>query len=273
MISDNRYGLHHPEITSVFITHQLQIKSSLGKWVDRLLRKMNYRYIRRFDYCWVPDAPGGDNLGGELSHPSALPDAQVRYLGALSRIGLFPEGKNIGTKEPETANSRLTFIPKLLVLLSGPEPQRTLFEKKVFEQLRTLSCPVTIVRGLPAMAAPEGSPGWRVYEHLPAAEMQEEIGTADIIISRSGYSTIMDVLPAGKRCIFIPTPGQPEQEYLARWLAAKGWCCAAQQGDFSLASLIAEAMRLEVNVPAGLRDKGLLEKAVNEVVRQVRHVP
>ncbi|HEY4147569.1 MAG TPA: glycosyl transferase family 28, partial [Chitinophagaceae bacterium] len=104
VIADNRYGLHHPSVTSVFITHQLLIKSSLGKWVDQLLQKINYRYIRRFDYCWVPDSANADcNLAGELSHPSLLPMTTSRYMGVLSRI----------KKEQRVASG------KLLVLLSG----------------------------------------------------------------------------------------------------------------------------------------------------------
>jgi len=252
VIADNRYGLHHPGVISVFITHQLLIKSSFGKWADRLLQKINYRYIRRFNYCWVPDAAGNDkNLAGELSHPAQLPPV-TRYMGALSRI----------KKESTTSQG------KLLVLLSGPEPQRTILEEKVSAQLNRLQRPAMLVRGL---AGPQGAPGGallEIHNHLPSAQMQRAINEAGIIISRSGYSTIMDLLPLGKRCIFIPTPGQPEQEYLAAYLAAKGWCCTASQKHFSLPLLLEQASQLNLPDLSGLCDPAVIKKFVSELLAQ-----
>jgi UDP:flavonoid glycosyltransferase YjiC (YdhE family) len=250
VIADNRYGLHHPAVQSVFITHQLLIKSSFGKWIDRLLQKINYRYIRRFDYCWIPDAADEQhNLGGELSHPAILPVTHGRYMGAVSRI----------KKEAVPASG------KLLVLLSGPEPQRTLFEQKIIEQLHQLQRPAILVRGLAGLPNIKGSALLEVHQHLPAAQMQRAINAADIIISRSGYSTIMDLLPLGKKCIFIPTPGQPEQEYLAGYLAAKGWCCTALQENFSLGALLEQAGSLQIPDLSSFNNPDLIRRLVTEL--------
>ena len=89
VISDNRYGLYGAGIFSVFMTHQLAIRTSLGAVADGLLRRMNYAYIRRFSVCWVPDVSGPGNLAGKLSHPSSMPDITVRYIGWLSRLPAF----------------------------------------------------------------------------------------------------------------------------------------------------------------------------------------
>jgi UDP:flavonoid glycosyltransferase YjiC (YdhE family) len=253
VISDNRYGLYHPKLVSVFITHQLLIKSSLGKWVDGLLQRINYRYIRRFSYCWIPDAADDNrNLAGELSHPVRMPATLNRYIGPLSRI----EKENI----PSSG--------RLLVLLSGPEPQRSIFEKKILEDLDRLQRPATIVRGLAQTPAPPASPLLDIHEHLPTAQMQRAINEAGIIISRSGYSTIMDVLPLGKKCIFIPTPGQPEQEYLAAHLAAKGLCCTATQDNFSLPGLLEQADKLQL--PELFRDRRdfIIRQKVKDLLAQ-----
>ena len=86
VISDNRYGLYHKDIFSVFITHQLYIKSSLGKWTERILQKWNYKFINRFNECWVPDEERENNLAGELSHPVTLPMIPTKYIGPLSRF-------------------------------------------------------------------------------------------------------------------------------------------------------------------------------------------
>ena len=86
VISDNRYGLYHKNIFSVFITHQLYIKSSLGKWSEKMLQKWNYKFINRFNECWIPDKEGENNLAGELSHPEKLPSIPTTYIGPLSRF-------------------------------------------------------------------------------------------------------------------------------------------------------------------------------------------
>ena len=120
VISDNRYGLYHENIFSVFITHQLCIKSSLGKWSEKILQQWNYKFINRFNECWIPDEEGENSLAGNLSHPVKLPLIPTKYVGPISRF----EKKNID----EIGNH-------LLIILSGPEPQRTIFENKVVDQI------------------------------------------------------------------------------------------------------------------------------------------
>ena len=135
VISDNRYGLYHKAIFSVFITHQLCIKSALGKWSEKLLQKWNYKLIDRFNECWIPDEQGEDNLAGELSHPATLPAIPVKYIGGLSR---FEKNETREIKD------------HLLIILSGPEPQRTILENKIIDEVVNYNGTATIVRGLPA---------------------------------------------------------------------------------------------------------------------------
>ncbi len=73
IVSDNRFGLHHKSLISVFITHQLGIKTSLGKFADKIAQLINYQFINRFDYCWVPDSASDVHLAGALSHPPVKP--------------------------------------------------------------------------------------------------------------------------------------------------------------------------------------------------------
>ncbi len=132
VISDNRYGLYHADVFSVFITHQLLIRTPFGSRIDGILQRIQYRWLNRFSICWVPDLPGKDSLAGELSHPRQLPSIPVRYIGTLSRF----EKKEI--------------LPgcDLLILLSGPEPQRTLLEKILLDQLSACPGKIILVRGL-----------------------------------------------------------------------------------------------------------------------------
>ena len=252
VISDNRYGLRHKKIFSVFLTHQLAINSLMGRRVDGWLRKLNYRLIEHFDTCWVADNEQAPNLAGALSHPVILPAVNTRYIGILSRI-----------KKTLSAEHR-----PLLILLSGPEPQRTLLENILLAQLKLYPQPATLVRGLQRTGHPIVSDSLlTVYNHLPAAPLQQLINESAVIISRPGYSTIMDLLPLGKRCIFIPTPGQGEQVYLAEYLTLSNWACQASQDEFDLATIL----KLVENVaPPVIPDNvEALRRAVQQITRSL----
>ena len=262
IISDNRYGLYSPGVVSIFMTHQLLIRTPFGPVADRILQRVNYAFIRRFSLCWVPDVEGPDGLAGELSHPARLPDIPVRYIGWLSRFGgdgggigaRIDEGGGIGEGSFDRATGGAPGSGfDLLVLLSGPEPQRTLLEKKILEQVIDYPGRVVLVRGLPDGAGSRGEaqlpggadlaapPGVTIYNHLPAAELEVVIREAKQIICRSGYSTVMDLMRLGKRAILVPTPGQTEQEYLGNYLAQKGWAICIEQDGFFLPDVMAAA--------------------------------
>jgi UDP-N-acetylglucosamine transferase subunit ALG13 len=247
VIADNRFGLYNKNIVSVFITHQLNIKTSLGKLSDIIVTKINYYFINQFNYCWVPDAAGKENLAGELSHPFIKPLTPIIYTGFLSGI----------TKQ------NIPVANKLLILLSGPEPQRTIVENILLAQLTNYTFPVILVRGLPAATDIFSSAAnLTIHNFLTGQQLQQVINQSDIIISRSGYSTIMEVLPLGKKCIFIPTPGQAEQEYLAAYLADKNYACTAFQADLSLLSLIEKAEKIQLPDLSILACAGETENAI-----------
>jgi len=239
VISDNRYGLHRAGVFSVFITHQLAIRSSLGAAADWLLHVVNYAYIRRFSLCWVPDIEGADNLAGLLSHPRRLPRAPVRYIGWLSRL------------EPVTTEIQYD----LLVLLSGPEPQRTILEALIQAQLDGVPGRFIVVRGLPTGGPPAHAPaGTVIYDHLPARDLARVISQSRLVLARSGYSTVMDLARLGKKAIYIPTPGQPEQEYLGRYLEEKGRGICRRQSGFVLTEAMESAKALKDRDPSTRND-------------------
>ncbi len=243
IISDNRFGLHHRKIPSVFITHQLSIKSTLGKGSEKILQRWNYKYINRFTECWVPDMAGENNLAGELSHPLIKPTIPVKYIGLLSRF------------ENDFANSFTLPLSDegnnhLLFILSGPEPQRSILEDKIVNEVSHYPHTATIVRGLPLSLSVIPSTGMiKFYNHLPALELGEEIGKAEWVISRSGYSTVMDLVKTKKKSILIPTPGQTEQEYLARHLQQNQVAFSIDQNNFFLDSAIESAKSFKYYFP------------------------
>ncbi len=254
VISDNRYGLCHPDATCVFITHQLLIKSWLGRWTESLMQKKNYRYISLFSACWVPDEESQANLAGELSHPGKKPQVPVKYIGWLSRCKKLdlPEKKG-----------------HILVVLSGPEPQRSLLEEKVIQGISHYAGTATVARGLPGSAGLIPSTNMiRFVNHLPARELNEEMQQAEWVISRSGYSTIMDLVSVGKRSVLVPTPGQTEQEYLAVYLAGKGIAATLSQKDFTLEAALDKARTCNYTLPEAA-DNSLLKKGVEELLQSI----
>lgn len=227
IISDNRYGCHAIGLPCVLMTHQLAMPSLFGKSVDGLLRRFLYRQIRHFSRCWIPDDPEPGSLAGRLSHPPLLPQVQISYVGPITRWDPCPKGP---IRHP------------LLILLSGPEPQRSLLEQILLGQLEGLETPALLVRGLPGThTLPNAPQRTLVYNHLPSGDLRQLICASEWIVARSGYSSIMDLLRLGKKCIAIPTPGQPEQEYLAEYLHERKWIFRATQKGFDLKRALREA--------------------------------
>ncbi|MFN4286862.1 MAG: glycosyltransferase [Lacibacter sp.] len=206
VISDNRPGLHHPSLPCVYLTHQLRIRSGWGLPIDYFLQGLHARFLRRFTRVWVPDAATPPWLAGVLAHPPgyALP---VQYLGPLSRFA--------PPQEPLPPHAY-----ELLCLLSGPEPQRSLLEQRILAQVDQIKGRVLLVRGLPGSHAPlQGLPPHVMAQnHLPAGALQQALLQSRLVLCRSGYTSVMDLLRLNKTAVLVPTPGQPEQEYLARWL-------------------------------------------------------
>lgn len=213
IISDNRYGCYHKKIPSAIIIHQLSLQ--LPMVLKGIADNYNTRFIRRFNECWVPDAPER-KLSGKLStSPYLVP----KFIGPLSRM-------------KKSSSSDQSF--KVLGLISGPEPHRTSFDDQLTRELQSSNINYKLVRGLPSQPTTHN----HIYNHLPSDELNKLIEGADVIVSRSGYSTIMDLAALGKKAIFVPTPGQTEQLYLAKELDRQKIAVMMLQKKFSLKSAL-----------------------------------
>ena len=226
VISDNRWGAYSTTVPSIYIVHQLRILlSRLLRWGQPIVDLANGRLIRPFSEVWIPDRGTEDRLSGELSHDSLLPKNSF-FIGPLSRL------KRIDTFKKEL---------DILVILSGPEPQRTIFEKLITEQLKQTTMRALVVRGTPErMLKMKLSETLTLVSALTASELSEAIAASHIIISRPGYSTVMDLAVLGANAIFVPTPQQTEQEYLAKRLKKQKICYSETQEEFSLTRAVAQ---------------------------------
>ncbi|MDB5221918.1 MAG: glycosyl transferase family 28 [Chitinophagaceae bacterium] len=235
VISDNRFGMYHAKIPSIYITHQLLIKTG-NTFTERIAKRIHYFFINKYNQCWVPDfASGGEanGLAGELSHPQKLPK-KIKYIGALSRF------------KPDVSVKKYD----LLVSISGPEPQRTIFEDKILSGLKSYPGKALFIRGLPEESEElKGENQLEIRNHLTAKQLNEAIQQSGIIISRCGYTTIMDLVKLHKKAILIPTPGQTEQEYLAKYLMERKIFYTVNQKDFVLQNSLQQADSFAFSIP------------------------
>lgn len=255
IISDNRFGFYAPGIPSVFITHQLYIKTGLGSLANRLVQWMNYRRIKKFSTCWVPDQQGERSLAGELSNPAKMPVIPTQYIGSLSRFN--------------SCQSSVNNID-VLIILSGPEPQRTILEKLVLGELKLLPGKIVLVRGLPKESSNiKEENNCTIYNHAPGSLLNQLICDSEFVVSRSGYTTVMDLMKLGKKSVLVPTPGQAEQEYLAKHLHKQQLAFTVPQTRFSLTKALAEAKAFSYRQPALVMDdyKEVLRSMVEKIRR------
>lgn len=203
VISDNRFGIWNKRTHTIYITHQLMVKMPAGlKFLEPLVHMIHKGFINRYDECWIPDTEK-DGLSGDLSHKYPLP-GNASFIGPLSRF----QGKEI---------SRIDRDYAVVGVISGPEPQRSIFEKSLIDRFQHAKHNTLLVAGQPQKEKKETITGnVTLVSHLHDSELAAVLLGARKIVSRSGYSTIMDL--AALNCLhkaeFIPTPGQTEQEYL-----------------------------------------------------------
>lgn len=218
IISDNRLGVRSNKVPSVFVTHQLNVLSGNTTFFSS---KMHQKIISKYDACWVPDIEGAINLSGKLGHSKKV-KFPVTYIGPLSRMCKKELPKNYD----------------VLVLLSGPEPQRTLLEDKMMEVLLQSEKKVLLVRGI--VEEQEDivqTKNITIVNYLKSKDLEVAINESTLVVSRSGYTTLMDLVALEKEAFFIPTPGQFEQEYLAKELKVKGIAPSCKQNEFTIEKL------------------------------------
>ena len=218
VISDNRLGIFSSKVPSVFITHQLQVMTGIA---THLSSWMHRQIIKKYRACWVPDLEGSVNLSGALGHlKKKLPN--VEYIGPLSRLRKID----------------LPIRYDLMVILSGPEPQRTFLEEKLIAELQPFQGNILFVKGkIEAEQTTTVQPPFTFYNFMNTDQLATAFNESKEVLCRSGYTTVMDLAFLEKKAFFIPTPGQFEQVYLADLYAKMGIAPTCTQEEFTLGKL------------------------------------
>jgi uncharacterized protein (TIGR00661 family) len=215
VISDNRFGLHDKSADCIYITHQLSIQAGIFSWI---VDKIHHHFIKQFNSIWIPDFEDEHrNLSGKLSKNPSLQN--VRYIGPLSRLSVLGKTEN-----------QIDY----LCLLSGPEPLRTYLEKVLMEKANRSDKRIYFVRGTVKKAKSFANKNLVIIDMPDAKQLSQLIADAKIVVCRSGYSTLMDLHHLQKtNCILVPTPGQEEQEYLAKYWEQKFAAKVIQQKELN----------------------------------------
>ncbi|MFT5252410.1 MAG: hypothetical protein ACI87N_001419 [Flavobacteriales bacterium] len=218
IISDNRLGVFSKKVPAVFITHQLNVMTGNTTW---LTTKIHQKIINKFSACWIPDFEGTPNLAGDLSHFTSK-KFNLKYIGPLSRM--------------HKKESSIKY--ELMIILSGPEPQRTLLEERLKTEIESYSKNVVFIKGLVEKEQKkEQVKNVTYYNFMKSRQLEQTFNESSLVLCRSGYTTIMDLAKLEKKAFFIPTPGQYEQLYLAKKLEEEGVAPFSFQEEFRIADM------------------------------------
>lgn len=250
VISDQRFGIRSADLPSVLITHQVFPFTPIAQGA---LRRVNLHHMARFDRCWIMDEAEAPGLAGELSHGRDVPH-NARYIGTVSRMSasVIPPRKRY----------------RIVAVISGPEPQRTMLDQVLTDQLQRVPGEHLLVRGLPAQNQEERFGNLTTLPHLSGNELASAMANAELIVSRSGYTTLMDLVALGRSAVIIPTPGQAEQEYLGELHARTGRFVVQHQEHIDLEDVLSRSSSVEASHSAN--SNALLERALEELAALLR---
>lgn len=252
IISDNRYGCYHENVPSIFITHQTNIQlPKLFKFFNGFINKYNHNYINKFNELWIPDFDH-QLLSGKLSNTNNYLKAKTSFIGPLSRL----------TKSTKSNTNFCT------VILSGPEPQRSIFEQKIINQSKLIKQKIILVRGATTALKYTLPKNIKIINLANSEQINELLLNSKHIICRSGYSSIMDLVALQQTAFLIPTPGQTEQEYLAIHLAEKRLFVSGAQSIFNLRKAIELLENFETKLQQVKFDNELLNKQLISLIEK-----
>jgi len=252
IISDGRYDIYSRKIPSFFISHQIRIMNPLRiKMFERGSEIFNLFFFKRFAGVIVPDYKE-DDLSGDLSHNlHRIDENKLHYVGVLSDFKKKKTKKDID----------------YLISLSGPEPQRTLLENKLFSQIDNLTGKIVVTLGTTEKNQKLNKNNIQIYSFLKKEGRIDFLNKTKLVVSRSGYSTIMDLAVIGTKALLIPTPGQIEQEYLGQYHNKKGTFYSVNQDKINLKSDVEIAKKT-----TGITRKCDVKKTVENIMDVITSV-
>lgn len=257
IISDNRFGFFNKSAFCVYITHMLRIPfpkpfrflEPAGVLFHRLI-------IRRYSMCLVPDMPGETNLSGKLSH-NVSNTVSPLFMGILSRFS---------TEEDSPISPEIK-KPYTCLILSGPEPQRTILFRKAAEAAVKNRKRLVVLSVTPLKSELNENNLITIKVNQPSAVLRHYITNCERVICRSGYTALMELISLRKGAIIVPTPGQTEQEYLGDYMHGRFGFVTVRQHLLSEDSFKIPLTSTEGSYSA-FDTAGLPDEALKEMLQQ-----
>lgn len=249
IISDARYDMYSRKIPSFFISHQMRIMNPLRiNMFEKGMENFNLFFFRRFCGVIVPDYKE-DNLSGDLSHNLfKIDEDKLHYAGVLSDFKKKKIKKDID----------------YLISITGPEPQRTMFEEKMLSHIDDLKGKIVVTLGKSENIEKFKKDNIETYSFLSKEEREDLLNRAKLVVSRSGYSTILDLAVIGTKALMTPTPGQVEQEYLSKYHNIQGTFYSVNQNKIDLTRDVEIAKKT-----SGITRKCDVNKSVENIINIV----
>ncbi|HEX5353552.1 MAG TPA: glycosyltransferase [Rhodanobacteraceae bacterium] len=217
VISDSRFGVSSRAVPSYCIFHSIhQVVPFFSGLTQRLTEWGQRNLLKGFTKILIPDVEENGGLSGWLGHDPDFDwgDGRLVYVGPLASIRRMDVDQDID----------------VFFSVSGIEPQRGLLERLVLESLPRLSGRIVVTLGQPRNGTGcREIAGATVYDYLDRQRQSEMLNRAKLVMTRSGYTTLMELAELGRKALFVATPGQSEQEYLARFHRDKGYVWSVQQ--------------------------------------------
>ncbi len=246
IISDNRFGCFHPKVHSIFLTHQVNIKTPFI-FTNKIINYFNHRFIKKFNTCWVPDFEKGHRISGELSNGNI----KKEFIGNLSRF----KHKTL-TKKYDAA-----------IVLSGPEPQRTFLEEEILNQIKNINLSFILIKGKVETSAIRTENNVDIISYMTSTDLNQVFLESRFVIARSGYSTIMDLAKTKNPALLIPTPGQTEQEYLADYYSNQNIFITQKQGALNISKALDLLQKGDYGFKENFKNNILKNKIKNLLTR------
>lgn len=252
IISDGRYDVYSKKIPSFLITHQIRILNPMRFEIfEKGSEIFNLFFFKRFAGVLIPDYKT-DNLSGDLSHNlNKIDEKKLHYVGALSDFKKINKKKDID----------------YLISITGPEPQRTILQKRLLPQIKNLDGKIVVTLGKTEAKENITDEDVETYSFLTKKQREDILNRSKIVVSRSGYSTILDLAVIKTKALMTPTPGQTEQEYLAKYHNNKKTFYCVNQDKIDLAEDIKKTKRT-----TGIKRKCEVDKTVENILRIVNTV-
>jgi UDP:flavonoid glycosyltransferase YjiC (YdhE family) len=210
IISDHQFGAWHKNIPCILVAHQLRLPVFQKiSWLSNIIDRFHSSYINQFKEVWIPDLEGEKGLSGKLSNTSLL-KIPHHFIGHLSHLA-----------ESENYADGLENNIDVLGMVSGPEPFRARMEEEITQWLKSNGKKNVMIGGSYNKKRNSRHDDNLTYYHsLDSIKIGTLIQRSSLVVASGGYSTLMDLMLLQKSAILIPTPGQPEQAYLAKHLEA-----------------------------------------------------